>query len=166
MTNLEEKIKVAEERIAELNLLIKHWRLQNDNDMSKFLSATQHTLGSFVSDIQLIKYDKTNTTGSGICVNKNGYIGLIVGTAEGGMITNISGTDTHHIGWFPKHTDGLFNSAICHINPNGLGYKPYNRKIDGKITGTITTQIQPLDIKGTGTMAIYPRTISFGSNLQ
>tara|TARA_B100000287_G_scaffold10545_1_gene10663 strand:- start:67 stop:186 length:120 start_codon:yes stop_codon:yes gene_type:complete len=31
MTNLEEKIKVAEERIAELNLLIKHWRLQNDN---------------------------------------------------------------------------------------------------------------------------------------
>jgi len=31
MTNLEEKIKVAEERIVELNLLIKHWRLQNDN---------------------------------------------------------------------------------------------------------------------------------------
>jgi len=31
MTNLEEKIKVAEERIAELNLLIKHWRIQNDN---------------------------------------------------------------------------------------------------------------------------------------
>ena len=31
MTNLEEKIKVAEQRIAELNLLINHWRLQNDN---------------------------------------------------------------------------------------------------------------------------------------
>ena len=31
MTNLEEKIKVAEQRIAELNLLIKNWRLQNDN---------------------------------------------------------------------------------------------------------------------------------------
>jgi len=31
MTNLEEKIKVAEERISELNTLIKHWRLQNDN---------------------------------------------------------------------------------------------------------------------------------------
>ena len=30
-TNLEEKIKVAEERISELNTLIKHWRLQNDN---------------------------------------------------------------------------------------------------------------------------------------
>jgi len=31
MTNLEEKIKVAEERISELNTLIEHWRLQNDN---------------------------------------------------------------------------------------------------------------------------------------
>jgi TolA-binding protein len=31
MTNLEEKIKTAEERISELNTLIKHWRLQNDN---------------------------------------------------------------------------------------------------------------------------------------
>ena len=30
-TNLEEKIKVAEDRITELNTLIKHWRLQNDN---------------------------------------------------------------------------------------------------------------------------------------
>jgi hypothetical protein len=30
-TNLEEKIKVAEDRISELNTLIKHWRLQNDN---------------------------------------------------------------------------------------------------------------------------------------
>ena len=30
-SNLEEKIKVAEERISELNTLIKHWRLQNDN---------------------------------------------------------------------------------------------------------------------------------------
>ena len=30
MTNLEEKIKTAEERISELNILIKHWRLQND----------------------------------------------------------------------------------------------------------------------------------------
>ena len=31
MTNLEQKIKIAEERIVELNILIKHWRLQNDN---------------------------------------------------------------------------------------------------------------------------------------
>ena len=31
MTNLEEKIKVAEERIAELNILITQWRIQNDN---------------------------------------------------------------------------------------------------------------------------------------
>ena len=30
-TNLEEKIKVAEDRITELNTLIEHWRLQNDN---------------------------------------------------------------------------------------------------------------------------------------
>ena len=30
-TNLEEKIEVAEQRIAELNKLIEHWRLQNDN---------------------------------------------------------------------------------------------------------------------------------------
>jgi len=30
-TNLEEKIKIAEDRISELNTLIKHWRLQNDN---------------------------------------------------------------------------------------------------------------------------------------
>ena len=30
-TNLEEKIKIAEDRIGELNTLIKHWRLQNDN---------------------------------------------------------------------------------------------------------------------------------------
>jgi len=30
-SNLEEKIKVAEDRISELNTLIKHWRLQNDN---------------------------------------------------------------------------------------------------------------------------------------
>ena len=29
-TNLEEKIKVAEDRITELNTLIEHWRLQND----------------------------------------------------------------------------------------------------------------------------------------
>ena len=31
MTNLEEKIKVAEERISELNILITQWRIQNDN---------------------------------------------------------------------------------------------------------------------------------------
>ncbi len=30
MTNLEEKIKIAEERISELNTLIYHWRKQND----------------------------------------------------------------------------------------------------------------------------------------
>tara|TARA_B100000131_G_scaffold70472_1_gene66875 strand:+ start:868 stop:993 length:126 start_codon:yes stop_codon:yes gene_type:complete len=30
-TNLEEKIEVAEQRISELNKLIEHWRLQNDN---------------------------------------------------------------------------------------------------------------------------------------
>jgi len=142
------------------------WRLQdNVNHHSIFHGATQNTLGSYVNDIQLIKYDPTNTTGSGICVNHNGYIGLIVGTAEGGMIDNISGTDTHHIGWFPKHTDGLFNSAICHINPNGLGYKPFNRKIEGKISGTITTQIQPLKLTGTGVASLFPRTISYGSQL-
>ncbi len=31
MTNLEEKIKVAEERISELKILITQWRIQNDN---------------------------------------------------------------------------------------------------------------------------------------
>ncbi len=31
MTNLEEKIKIAEERISELNILITQWRIQNDN---------------------------------------------------------------------------------------------------------------------------------------
>ena len=30
-TNLEEKIQVAEQRIAELNILITQWRIQNDN---------------------------------------------------------------------------------------------------------------------------------------
>ena len=30
-TNLEEKIEIAEQRISELNKLIEHWRLQNDN---------------------------------------------------------------------------------------------------------------------------------------
>jgi len=30
-TNLEEKIKIAEERISELNILITQWRIQNDN---------------------------------------------------------------------------------------------------------------------------------------
>ena len=29
-TNLDEKIKIAEERINELNILIKNWRKQND----------------------------------------------------------------------------------------------------------------------------------------
>ena len=29
-TNLEEKIKIAEERISELNILITQWRKQND----------------------------------------------------------------------------------------------------------------------------------------
>ena len=29
-TNLEEKIKIAEERISELNILITEWRKQND----------------------------------------------------------------------------------------------------------------------------------------
>ena len=29
-TNLDEKIKIAEERIDELNILIKNWRKQND----------------------------------------------------------------------------------------------------------------------------------------
>tara|TARA_R100000742_G_C4268846_1_gene87268 strand:+ start:1315 stop:1434 length:120 start_codon:yes stop_codon:yes gene_type:complete len=31
MTNLEEKIKVAEDRISELNTLIDYWRKQNDH---------------------------------------------------------------------------------------------------------------------------------------
>ena len=31
MTNLDEKIRVAEERISELNILITQWRIQNDN---------------------------------------------------------------------------------------------------------------------------------------
>ena len=30
-TNLEEKIKIAEDRISELNILITQWRIQNDN---------------------------------------------------------------------------------------------------------------------------------------
>ena len=30
-TNLEEKIKIAEGRISELNILITQWRIQNDN---------------------------------------------------------------------------------------------------------------------------------------
>ena len=30
-TNLEEKIKIAEERIKELELLIEHWKKQNDS---------------------------------------------------------------------------------------------------------------------------------------
>ncbi len=29
-TNLQEKIKIAEERIKELELLIKHWKEQNE----------------------------------------------------------------------------------------------------------------------------------------
>jgi len=29
-TNLEEKMRVARDRIAELNTLIEHWRKQND----------------------------------------------------------------------------------------------------------------------------------------
>jgi len=29
-TNLDEKIKIAEERISELNILITQWRKQND----------------------------------------------------------------------------------------------------------------------------------------
>jgi hypothetical protein len=31
MTNLDEKIQIAEQRIAELNILIAQWRIQNDN---------------------------------------------------------------------------------------------------------------------------------------
>ena len=31
MTNLDEKIKIAEKRISELNILITQWRIQNDN---------------------------------------------------------------------------------------------------------------------------------------
>jgi len=30
-TNLEEKIEIAKQRIAELNILITQWRIQNDN---------------------------------------------------------------------------------------------------------------------------------------
>jgi len=30
-TNLEEKVEIAEQRIAELNILITQWRIQNDN---------------------------------------------------------------------------------------------------------------------------------------
>jgi len=30
-TNLDEKIKIAEERISELNILITQWRKQNDH---------------------------------------------------------------------------------------------------------------------------------------
>ncbi len=33
-TNLEEKIRVAQERILELNVLIDHWREQNDKRLS------------------------------------------------------------------------------------------------------------------------------------
>jgi len=32
MTNLESKIAIAEERIKELQLLIEHWRKQNEID--------------------------------------------------------------------------------------------------------------------------------------
>ena len=32
MTNLESKIAIAEERIKELQLLIEHWRKQNEVD--------------------------------------------------------------------------------------------------------------------------------------
>ena len=31
MTNLENKIAIAEDRIKELHLLIEHWRKQNDS---------------------------------------------------------------------------------------------------------------------------------------
>jgi len=31
MTNLDEKIKIAEQRIKELKLLIEHWKEQNDS---------------------------------------------------------------------------------------------------------------------------------------
>ena len=32
-TNLQEKIKIAEERIKELELLIKHWKEQDDQKL-------------------------------------------------------------------------------------------------------------------------------------
>ena len=32
MTNLEEKVKTAEERIKELELLIEHWKKQNETN--------------------------------------------------------------------------------------------------------------------------------------
>jgi len=32
MTNLEEKIRTAEERIKELELLIEHWKKQNETN--------------------------------------------------------------------------------------------------------------------------------------
>ena len=38
-TNLEEKIKIAEERINELNILITEWRKQNDEQRKSMESS-------------------------------------------------------------------------------------------------------------------------------
>ena len=142
------------------------WQLMvGTSSSSKFKHSIQNTLGSFISNIQLIKYDATNVAGSGICVNSNGYIGFVVGSEEGGFIVTDSGN--HHIGWFPKHSDGLFNSSICHINPHGLGYKPFNRRINGKLTGgTFTTQIQPLQLSGGDHANFAPSNITQGTSTQ
>ena len=41
MTNLEQKIKIAEERISELNILITQWRIQNDEQRKSKKSSEE-----------------------------------------------------------------------------------------------------------------------------
>ncbi len=111
-----------------------------DDYLGTLTHSINNSLGSCISDIQLIKYDPNDPElENGLFVksfrNDDFYIGFKVGTSEGGFQSygnsgtlNVGGEIK--IGWFPKFTD-IVNSAICSINPNGLG-----SEIDKQILGT------------------------------
>ena len=46
----EEKIKHAEQRINELNLLINHWRVQGENEINDLLDPNSDLLSTLLDD--------------------------------------------------------------------------------------------------------------------
>ncbi len=77
---------------------------------------------------QLIKYDNTLSDtfedGYGFGLNINGSLCFEISTSEGGGVIDYrySALKKQKLGWFPNFLD-IHNSAICCINPDGLGSK-------------------------------------------
>ena len=157
---------------TEANGNISTTSVSDVRDFANFDTATgradffyQHslntTIGSYISNQQLVSYndvDGSNIDGGygfmkKISFSGQDFIGFECGSSEGGLNNAYVGTYNgeatgYNTGWFPKFTDRV-NSALIHINPDGLG-SITDRFVVSDTDGGLSTITYPRDLSNTG----------------